>query len=124
MQRSGVTKALKRILQQEPGLLALSERLAAGVAAGAAPAGAIASLTRNAAVQRLAPRLFGSLARNGGGAAAAASLHTRSGAASQLLRCELQQVRGGGRGGPQRGGCVRQLAICCPHRHPAPTRLT
>lgn len=92
MQSSRGLLAIKRLVQSEPELLALSERLASSALASTATpsAAAIVRLSRSdaAALTRLAPRLIGTLAavaRGGNGL-------PRAGSAALLLRRELQQV--------------------------------
>lgn len=87
-------RSVARLLQSQPDLAVLSERLLASGLATAPSAAAIAALARNeAALQRLAPRLFGTLAGTGGSGVA------RQGGAARLQR-EVQQV-----------GLA--LALCC-----------
>lgn len=90
MQSSRGLLAIKRLVQSEPELLALSERLASSALASTATpsAAAIVRLSRSdaAALTRLAPRLIGTLA------AVARGGKPRAGSAAHLLRRELQQV--------------------------------
>jgi hypothetical protein len=115
-------QALKRLVQSEPELLALSERLVSGTLASSSgpSAAAISALTRHeAALHRLAPRLFSTLVaggRSGGG-----GLRQGGGLAARLLQQQpqAQQVRhcscvwhAHHRG--HRPGCGR-CAACLPH---------
>lgn len=70
--RGSSLRALRRLVQSEPELTALSSRLLAGSLAAQPSAATIGALARNeAALQRLASRLCGTLAasaaRSGGG---------------------------------------------------------
>lgn len=93
MQCSRGLSSIKRLVHSEPELLALSERLASSaLASTSSPSvAAIVRLSSSdaAALTRLAPRVFGTLA-----AAARGSGQPllRGGTAAQLLRRELQQA--------------------------------
>ena len=87
----GLRQQLRRLVQSEAELLALSERLASGgLASTSAPsAAAISALVGNgAALQRLAPRLLATLAGGGGRA-------VPRGLGGRALRQEMRQVRPG-----------------------------
>ena len=116
-------QALKRLVQSEPELLALSERLVSGtLASSSGPSTAtISALARHeAALQRLAPRLFSTLVAAGRSGGGSSGLRQGGGLAARLLQqqphaqsvgvlaCVLQQ--------PGRGRC----AACLPARLPRP----
>ena len=98
-------RALKRLVQSEPELLALSERLVSGALAGSSgpSAATISSLARHeAALHRLAPRLFSTLVaggRSGGGG----GLRQGGGVAAKLFQQQPQAQQVG-----------RSAACVCP----------
>lgn len=105
--RSSGLRALRRALQSEPEVAELAERLLAAGPLAASPAATIAAMGRHeAALQRLAPRLFSTLAGGGGRLGGAAA---RQGS----LAGRLLQQHGEAQAQQQVRQCFGDCRGCC-----------